>query len=134
MTIFEISAERESPLEKKFAGRNVIPLHFSNRNNFFRTVHWIHRTFGLRHMNFLEAGLLQLCRANVHFLPGSLRCTSSTKRCFPRHMTTQEFGSGVVVVWNLNCNSMNAKKLKNMNLKNSSNYCSSWICFINSGI
>ena len=88
----------------RFAGRSVIPLPFSTKNNFFRMV--------LRRMSFLDAGLLQLCRTRFTFFcnrsfqsdsllvglcPGSLRCNSSTKRVFPRHMTTQEFRSGVVV-------------------------------------
>ena len=51
------------------ARKNIIPLPFSNKNNFCRIVHWIRRNFGLLRMSFLHAGALHLTLLHkVHFL------------------------------------------------------------------
>ena len=126
---------------ERFAVTNVIPLPpFSNSNSFFRKyrrsiqildcVAWVSSMRDCS--DSVEQGTPFFFGIDLSWRNSLLVgwCLGSTKRFFPRRMTTQQFRSGVVVVGN----SMSAKKLYNMNLKNWSNYSSSWNCGINSRI
>ena len=128
------------------AGRNIIPLLFFNRNNFFRIVHWIRSNFRLLRMSFLNAGLLLLCRTRFTFF-----CNRSFQKSFRTRGIVSEMQLIHIAIlpsanhnprgaiwrcrgWKVNFNSMSAKILCDMNLMNWSNFCSFWNCCINSGI
>ena len=117
MTNFEISAARESPLKESQARMSFHFLSPTKKTSF----EWYTGFVGIMDCVAWVSSMRD-CSNSVE--QGSL---SSLACHYPRISIWRCRG------WNLTFNSMSAKKLYNMNLKNWSNYGSFWNCGMNSG-